>query len=68
MMSLFGVKKRGVVVANERVSIYGLEIVAKRSIQFAKINEELAREMFIREALVNGEFDTKAYFLMRILN
>ncbi|QLE78843.1 ATP-dependent RNA helicase HrpA [Francisella sp. Scap27] len=55
-------KKRGVVVANERVSIYGLEIVAKRSIQFAKINEELAREMFIREALVNGEFDTKAYF------
>ncbi|MCL4113082.1 UNVERIFIED_CONTAM: hypothetical protein GTU68_044176 [Idotea baltica] len=55
-------KKRGVVVANERVSIYGLEIVAKRSIQFAKINEKLAREMFIREALVNGEFDTKAYF------
>ena len=55
-------KKRKSVVVNERVVLYGLEIVSKRTIQYARINIEHAREIFIREALVNGDFDSKVYF------
>ena len=61
-------KKRKAVIANERVALYGLEIVSKRSIQYSKVDEVIAREIFIREALVNGEFETKAYFFNENLN
>ena len=60
-------KKRRAVVVNERVTLYGLEIVSKRSVQYAKINPQEAREIFIREALVNGDFDSKAYFYQQNL-
>ncbi len=55
-------KKRKAVIANERVVLYGLEIVSKRSVQYSKVDPVIAREIFIRDALVNGEFETKAYF------
>ena len=61
-------KKRKAVVANERVVLYGLEIVSKRSIQYSKIDEIVAREIFIKEALVNGEFESKTYFFNENLN
>ncbi|MEY8673086.1 ATP-dependent RNA helicase HrpA [Francisella philomiragia] len=60
-------KKRRAVVVNERITLYGLEIVSKRSVQYAKINPQEAREIFIREALVNGDFDSKAYFYQQNL-
>lgn len=60
-------KKRRAVVVNERVTLYGLEIVSKRSVQYSKINPQEAREIFIREALVNGDFDSKAYFYQQNL-
>ncbi|MFC4892646.1 ATP-dependent RNA helicase HrpA [Pseudofrancisella aestuarii] len=55
-------KKRKSVIVNERVSLYGLEIISKRTVQYGKVNPEEAREIFIREALVNGEFESSAYF------
>jgi ATP-dependent helicase HrpA len=55
-------KKKKSVIANERVVLYGLEIVSKRSIQYSQVDAIAAREIFIRDALVNGEFETKAYF------
>ncbi|KEI35439.1 ATP-dependent helicase HrpA [Francisella sp. W12-1067] len=55
-------KKRRSVIINERVTLYGLEIVSKRTVQYSRINPEHAREIFIREALVNGDFESKAYF------
>lgn len=55
-------KKRKSVIVNERVSLYGLEIVSKRTVKYGRINPQEAREIFIREALVNGEFDSNAYF------
>lgn len=55
-------KKRGQVVAQETVLLYGLPIVAGRIVNFGSIDEPLAREIFIRRALVEGELVTKAPF------
>ena len=60
-------KKLRAVIVNERVILYGLEIVSKRLVQYSKINLQDAREIFIREALVNGNFDSKAYFYQQNL-
>lgn len=60
-------KKRRAVIVNERVTLYGLEIVSKRPVQYSKINPQDAREIFIREALINGNFDSKAYFYQQNL-
>lgn len=48
-------KKQGAVIAFEQVSLYGLIIVAKRKINFNQIDPITCREIFIREALVNGD-------------
>ena len=55
-------KKRGQVVAQETVLLYGLPIVANRTVNFGRIDEALSREIFIRRALVEGELVTKAGF------
>lgn len=60
-------KKRRAVIVNERVTLYGLEIVSKRVVQYSKINPREAREIFIREALVKGDFDSKTYFYQQNL-
>lgn len=52
----------GMVNAWERVSLYGLTIIPKRRVHYGPINAAESREIFIREALANGEFDTKAAF------
>lgn len=55
-------RKMGMVNAWERVSLYGLTIIPKRRVHYGPINPVESREIFIREALANGEFDTKAAF------
>ncbi len=55
-------RRMGMVNAWERVSLYGLTIIPKRRVHYGPINPAEAREIFIREALANGEFDTKASF------
>lgn len=50
------------VVAWERVSLYGLTIVPKRRVHYGAINAQESREILLREALVNMEFDTRADF------
>jgi len=55
-------RKTSQVVAWERVSLYGLTIVPKRRVHYGPINPAEAREIFIREALANMEFDTRAPF------
>lgn len=47
----------------ERVTLYGLIIVPKRSVIYNKINPQEAREIFIRNALVIGDYETNAQFL-----
>jgi len=56
-------KDRAMVAAYERVTLYGLTIVPKRRVHYGPINPKEAREVFIRGALVAGEFDTRAVFL-----
>jgi ATP-dependent helicase HrpA len=54
--------QRGAVMAFERVTLYGLPLVARRRVDFARHDPELARELFIRHALVDGEWQTRHHF------
>jgi ATP-dependent helicase HrpA len=55
-------RKLAQVSAWERVSLYGLTIVPKRRVHYGPIDPIESREIFIREALANMEFDTRAPF------
>ncbi|WP_028864655.1 ATP-dependent RNA helicase HrpA [Psychromonas aquimarina] len=55
-------KKSGVVGAFENQTLYGLPIVSKRKVTYTKIDPVLCRELFIRHALVEGEFITRHKF------
>ena len=55
-------RKLAQVSAWERVSLYGLTIIPKRRVHYGPINPQESREIFIREALANMEFDTRAPF------
>ncbi|WP_371484505.1 ATP-dependent RNA helicase HrpA [Kitasatospora sp. NBC_00315] len=51
-------KKAGAVLAYEKVTLYGMPIVAQRKINYGRIDPELCRELFIRNALVEGDWET----------
>jgi ATP-dependent helicase HrpA len=55
-------RRRGAVLAWEQVTLFGLVLVEKRRVQFAPLDPAEARRIFIREALVRGELDTRAAF------
>lgn len=55
-------KKRGEVVAYEKVSLFGLVLIERRRVSFGNIDPVLSREIFIREALVAEELETRAAF------
>ncbi|MFN2537190.1 MAG: ATP-dependent RNA helicase HrpA [Mycobacteriales bacterium] len=55
-------KKRGSVVAFERVTLYGVPIVAQRKVQYGRIDPTMSRELFIRRALVEGDWETHHAF------
>ncbi|MFC0541065.1 ATP-dependent RNA helicase HrpA [Kutzneria chonburiensis] len=54
--------KQGAVIAVEKVTLYGLPIVAARRINYGRIDPEVSRELFIRHALVDGEWRTSHQF------
>jgi ATP-dependent helicase HrpA len=56
-------KKAGEVKALERATLYGLVVYNGRRVSYSKVDMLGAREIFIREALVAGELDTKLPFL-----
>jgi ATP-dependent helicase HrpA len=55
-------KKQGAVMAYEKVTLYGLPIVPRRKVGYARIDPVLARELFIRHALVEGDWETHHKF------
>ena len=55
-------KKRAAVMAYEKVTLYGVPLVADRLISYGSVDRELARELFIRHALVYGEWSTRHRF------
>ena len=58
-------RKRAAVMARERVTLYGVPLVADRLVQYGSIDREVARELFIRHALVQGEWHTRQKFFHR---
>ena len=58
-------KKRAAVMASERVTLLGLPIVVDRAVNYGKIDPPVARELFIRHALVQGEWHSNHKFLRR---
>jgi ATP-dependent helicase HrpA len=55
-------RRRGAAVALERVTLYGVTLVAGRKVGYHSIEPELSRELFIRHALVEGDWDTRHHF------
>ncbi|MFB9907878.1 ATP-dependent RNA helicase HrpA [Allokutzneria oryzae] len=55
-------RKQGAVMAMERVTLYGIPIVAGRRVNYGKVDPELCRELFIRHALVEGDWQTSHTF------
>jgi ATP-dependent helicase HrpA len=56
-------KKAAEVIALERATLYGIVVYNNRRVSVARLDPAGAREIFIREALVHGEWDTKLPFL-----
>ena len=60
-------RRRGQVVARERVSFHGLVLVARRRVNLGPLDPRSARAIFIRSALLDGELDTDGEFLVHNL-
>lgn len=54
--------QRGEVLAFERVTLYGLPLAARRRVGYARVQPAAARELFIRHALVEGDWQTRHRF------
>ncbi|RLK59135.1 ATP-dependent RNA helicase HrpA [Actinokineospora cianjurensis] len=54
--------RQGSVVATERVTLYGLPLVVDRKVHYGRIDPEMSRELFIRHALVEGDWQTRHHF------
>ena len=55
-------KSRGAVIADEKVTLYGVPIVAARPVNYGAIDPTISREIFIQSALVEGDWNTKHKF------
>ncbi|HEX4701838.1 MAG TPA: ATP-dependent RNA helicase HrpA, partial [Pseudonocardiaceae bacterium] len=56
---------KGAVLATEKVTLYGIPIVAARTVNYGRIDPALCRELFIRHALVDGDWQTHHKFFHR---
>jgi ATP-dependent helicase HrpA len=56
-------KKAAEVIALERATLYGIVVYSNRRVNYGRVDAAVARGIFIREALVNGEWDSKLPFL-----
>ena len=55
-------RKRGGAVATERVTLHGLPLVADRTVAYSAVDPEVSRDLFLRHALVEGDWDTRHPF------
>jgi ATP-dependent RNA helicase HrpA len=55
-------KKQAAVVAQERATLYGLPVYVNRRVQYGPIDPVESRRIFIRQALVDGDWETRAPF------
>jgi ATP-dependent helicase HrpA len=54
--------RRGAVMAREKILLYGIPLVADRLVQFGRVDPVTSRDLFIRHALVQGEWRTNHAF------
>lgn len=57
--------RQGAVLAHEKVTLFGLPIIADRRIQYWRVDPVAAREIFIQSALVEGDWQTRHRFFAR---
>ena len=57
--------KRAQIIAKEKVTLYGLEIISNRPVNYSQIDPVMSREIFIRSGLVEGEYSGKAFPLKK---
>ncbi|MER5943973.1 ATP-dependent RNA helicase HrpA [Streptomyces sp. NPDC001928] len=55
-------KDQAAVMAYEKVTLYGVPIVAQRKVNYGRVDAEVSRELFIRNALVEGDWRTHHKF------
>ena len=55
--------EQGSAIASETVTLYGLTLVSGRPVQYARIDAAEARHLFIRHALLDGEWDARHAFI-----
>lgn len=55
-------KSKGSVIASERVTLYGVPLIVDRTVLYGRIDPEVSRDLFIRNALVEGDWDTHHKF------
>jgi ATP-dependent RNA helicase HrpA len=55
-------RQAGAVLAVEKVTLYGIPIVVSRRVNYGRIDPETSRDLFIRHALVQGEWQTRHQF------
>ncbi|MFI7273714.1 ATP-dependent RNA helicase HrpA [Streptomyces sp. NPDC049879] len=55
-------QKQAAVMAYERVTLYGVPVVAQRKVNYGRIDPETSRDLFIRNALVEGDWRTGHQF------
>ncbi|NJP68085.1 ATP-dependent RNA helicase HrpA [Streptomyces sp. ventii] len=55
-------QKQAAVMAYERVTLYGVPVVAQRKVNYGRIDPEVSRDLFIRHALVEGDWRTQHAF------
>ena len=55
-------RKQGAVMAAEKVTLYGVPLIADRRVNYGRIDPELCRALFIRHALVEGDWQTQHKF------
>ncbi|GAA1347527.1 ATP-dependent RNA helicase HrpA [Falsarthrobacter nasiphocae] len=55
-------RKQGAVMAYEKVTLFGVTLVSQRRVNYSRVDPALARELFIRHALVEGDWQTRHAF------
>ena len=60
-------RSQGRVVGSEQVSLFGLVLAPKRPVHYGALYPEESRAIFVRDALVTGEINTRSAFLARNL-
>ncbi len=52
-------RKQGAVIGYEKVTLYGVPIIPRRKVQYSRVDLPYARDLFIRNALVDGDWDAR---------